>query len=190
MKTKLWKTIEVGGLPAGGLLSELEKENCYVSSYAKDLINKMPLGKIEKIDLCKMTPAEMGFTAPATWVQILEKIKELGGDICPPEVGPLFGLEDTKQENGSWYYIAMEPITGSGGGPLVFCVMRDVGGKRWLGAVWVNPGLEWSLGLEIVFRLRKRTQSSDTETSALSNLDLERAISIVKEAGYQVAKIV
>lgn len=36
--------------------------------------------------------------------------------------------------------------------------------------------------------VRKGTQSSDTETSALVPLDLERAISIVKEAGYKIFK--
>lgn len=177
---KIWKTIEVGALPPGGLLSELEKEGHYVSSWAKELIEKMPLGKIEKVDVVKMTLAEMGFTKPARWVQILEKVKELGGDFCP-ELGPLLRLADKDQEKGSWYYIAMEPIAGSGGRPFVFYVGRFGGGGRWLHAFWVLPDDEWDLDHEFVFRLRK--ENSGTENSALDSktLALELVLEITEK---------
>lgn len=191
MKQTIFKTVEVGALPKGGLLSELEKDGHYVSSWAKELIKKMPLeGKIEKIDLCKMTLAEMGFTKPATWAQILERVKELG-DVCPPEAGPLLRLADTEQKNGSWYYVAIEPITDSGGGPYVFYVGRHDDGKSLLYALWVYLDHEGRLDYEVVFRLRKNPSHSDTHPSLNPEpLTLEFAIKIVKEAGYQVAKII
>jgi len=168
-KLKIWKTIEVGALPVGGLLSELEKNDCYVSLYAKELIEKMSLSRIEKIDLVKMTVEELGFTKLVTWAQILERVKELG-DVCPPEVGPLLRLEDMKQEKGSWYYIAMEPIAVSVGYPGVFCIERHGDGERWLGARWVSPAGEWDLGRGLVFRLRKK--SSSTQSLPLNPLTL------------------
>lgn len=190
MKQTIFKTVEAGALPAGDLLSELKKDGHYVSDYAKELIEKMPLGKIQNINLCKMTLAEMGFTKPATWAQILERVRELG-DVCPPEVGPLLRLADTKQENGSWYYVAMESIADSDGSPGIFCVRRDDDGKSWLYALWVNPDYEWDLGNGIVFRLRKNSQNLNTHPSLNPEpLTLEQAIKLVKEAGYQIANII
>lgn len=188
MNLKVFKTIEIGALPKGRLLSELEKENYFVSNYVKDLIEKMPLsGKIEKIDVCKMTLFEMGFTEQPTWVQILEKVRELG-DLCPPEVGPLLRLADTEQAKGSWYYVAMEPITDSGGNPFVFGVGRDGGGESWLDAGWVSPDGEWDLDDEVVFRLRKNPSTSNPQISTLEPLTLELAIKTVKDSGYKIYK--
>lgn len=136
-----------------------------------------------------MTLAEMGFTNPATWAQILERVRELG-DVCPPEVGPLMRLADTEQKKGEWYGVAMEPISVSGGYPIVFYVGRDGGGERWLDGDWVDPDYEWTLGGGLLFRLRK---SSALEPKPLHSepldLDLELAIKTVKDAGYQVSKI-
>lgn len=190
MKLTTFKTVEVGALPKGGLLSELENDGHYVSSWAKELIEKMPLnGTIENIDLCKMTLAEMGFTKPATWSHILERVKELG-DICPPEVGPLLRLPDTKQEKSSWYYVAMEQIADSGGNPRVFRVKRGGDGGSWLSTCWVNPDGEWGLDDEVVFRLRKNSKALTSQALHPEPLILELAIKIVKDAGYQIAKII
>lgn len=164
--TKTWKTVETGALPKQELLRQCEEVG-YVSSLAKELIEKMPEEGLEKISLVKMTLAEMGFTKPAKWHEILARVRELG-DVCPPEVGPLLRIDDTKQPKGSWYYIAMEPITGSDGRPLVFCVMRYGDGESWLRADWVRPDHEWYLDGEVVFRLRK--EHSDTQNSSPETL--------------------
>lgn len=61
---------------------------------------------------------------------------------------------------------------------------------RWFGGRGVlvdRRVLEWG-GHWFFAGVRKGTQSSDTETSALVPLDLERAIELVKEAGYKVFK--
>lgn len=187
MKLTTFKTVEVGPLPKGGLLSELEKDGHYVSSWSKELIEKMPLnGTIENIDLCKMTLAEMGFTKPASWAQILERVKELG-DICPPEVGPLLRLAD-KQEKGSWYYVAMEPIADSDGNPSVFRVLRYDDGESWLDTYWVYPVRKWHLVFEVVFRLRKNSKALTSQALNPEPLTLELAIKIVREAGYKIFK--
>lgn len=153
METKLWKTIKIGTSSKKGLLSTLEKSDVYVSSWAKELIKKMPLEATQTVDLCKMTLAEMGFTKSATWKEILDRVRELG-NVCPPEIGPLLRIQDTDQQKRSWYWIVMEPITDSGGDPDVFYLRRYDDGGLWLRTGWVSPDCEWRLGHEFVFRLR------------------------------------
>lgn len=68
-------------------------------------------------------------------------------------------------------------------------VLGFSGGERGLDCSWFDGG--WYRDYRFVARRpRKSSQSSNTQPSALGNLELERAIELVKEAGYQVAKII
>ncbi|MBI4118922.1 MAG: hypothetical protein HY452_01520, partial [Parcubacteria group bacterium] len=107
-----------------------------------------------EIQLARATVKDLGFKKEPTITELFIRIKEVG-DLCPAEVGPHLRLTDTDQPNNSWYWIAMEPITGSGGGPGVFRLKRYGVGERWLGAGYVCPGGRWGLGLTVVFRLSK-----------------------------------
>lgn len=87
--------------------------------------------------------------------EIFAKARELGLELCPPEVGLIKRLKDTNQPMSNWYYIAMEPITDRSRDPYVFTLERR-GGGLWLGRGIADPGRGWPPGGGFVFRLRKQ----------------------------------
>jgi len=112
--------------------------------------------KPEKLNLIKLKVQDLGFGKNPTTDQIYSRAKELGLELCPPEIGPhlrlkyqeVFKREQAKRE---WLRIGMKQITGSSGVPSVFRVARDDDGKRWLDNDWAKPEDEWNLENEFVF---------------------------------------
>ncbi len=176
--------------------TEQLKQFHYVSNWAKELIEKIP----EEIEIDEtrefkiVTLKDLGFTKD--WI---ETKKFLNNDFLLEHDLELCKLEDAFRiiellKEGEYCYVGMKPITGSGGDPGVFDVERGDDGKRWLDGRWTSPDGRWGLDGRVVFRLRKPlgTQFSETlpSTQSLSPLSLEKAIKVVKEAGYQVSKII
>lgn len=190
MKTTTWKTIHIGSVK--DYQKAIKDVDMYISSYANELLDKLPEAKKEDIGLVCMSVRELGFTEYPTTTELFARIKEIG-ELCPGEVGPALRLAYTDQPPGKWVYLAMEPITDSVGDPSVFRVKRDSDGEQWLDASWAGPGGQWGLDGRIVFRLRKDTLASAAKsyassTESLSTLSLDEAIGMVKEAGYKVIK--
>lgn len=156
-------TVKLPGLSGKEWIKKLEKKDVGISSYAKDLLFSDKFqGKKEDVEYAIVSVQDLGFDSYPTTTELFARTKERGYDLCPPEIGPV--LAQDYEEKGSWMYIAMEPIAGSGGSPGVFRVERDDDGRRWLDANWANPDVSWDLDGRIVFRLRK---SSDLESKNL-----------------------
>lgn len=193
MTIKKYKTITLTTESPASLIKKIEKKGIYFSSYAKEIAEKIPKRtKKETFDVGIATVAELGFTSYPTTTELFAKIKELGYDLCPPETALYLRLLE-EEEKGTYYWIAMNPISDSGGSPNVFDVKRNGDGKRWLDAGWAFPDVQWRLDSRIVFRLRKSSElgTSEPKNSTLSpsdTLTLESAIKVVKEAGYKVIK--
>lgn len=121
-----------------------------VGDIAQKLLNH-PDFKISKekkeLKLTKLSVADLGFPDGAKFQEIIAKGKELGLELCPPEVGPLLRLNYQKlmghdQPKGECIFIAMNPISVSSGSsdyPSVFYVYRDDDGERYLYCDWANP---------------------------------------------------
>ncbi len=126
-----------------------------ISDWASDILGKMPISDTEiELDLVTATVRELGFEDGATFNEICERGMELGMELCPAEVGPALRLQYQDQPKDEWLIIAMEAITDSDGGPHVFSVHRDRGG-RWLYSRWSRPGHHWPPGSRFVFVRRK-----------------------------------
>ncbi len=152
----VWRTLTIGGVSKDELMAGLGN-GFFVSDWAKDIMSKLGFATLPEpteIHLARTTVKDLGFKKEPTTTELYTRIKEVG-DLCPAEAGPHLRLADTDQPNDSWYWIAMEPITDSGGRPYVFYVLRDGDGRRWLCTSYAFPGGRWDLVLEIVFRLCK-----------------------------------
>lgn len=113
------------------------------------------LGKPETIHLVRLTVNDMfGDGKNHTTAEIYKKAADLGLELCPPEVGPLYRIAYKDQPQGEYLHIAMEQITGSGGRPSVFSLVRG-GRDVWLDGRWARPDAGWFPGPSFVFRLRK-----------------------------------
>jgi len=110
--------------------------------------------KETELELVIASVAELGFKKVAKYSDICDRIKELGYDLCPAEVGPQLRLQYKNQPNGEWLRVAMEPIEDSGGDLDVFRVKR-VDDDLWLNAGCGSPDYVWSPEGVFVFAVRK-----------------------------------
>ena len=154
-----WKTIKLGtGLKsADNFRVTIKQVGMRISGWANDILGKSAFETSPcegEIELVVASVAELGFKDGATLKNIYLRAKELGLDICPPEVGPQLRLQYTDQPNGEWLVIAMEPITDSDGYLSLFIVAHD-DDERWLGASHGNPGRFWLGSYRFVFLRRK-----------------------------------
>lgn len=135
----------------------LKAKGVNISDFAKDILyhkDFQTLTQPEDINLVRLTVNDLGFPNGATTKEIFDKAKELGLELCPPEVGPQKRLNDVDQPLYDWYRIAMKPITDRDGDPRVVDVGRSVDGL-WLDDGWAGPGGRWNPDVKFVFRLSK-----------------------------------
>lgn len=150
------ESIMAGGIPVKEYEEGLKQKGGF-SGYAGSLMENpdfVTLTDREPIDLITLRVQDLGFTEYPTTDQLYEKASELGLELCPPEVGPDYLLQNPTLDMYEWRYIAMKPITDSGGRPGVFGLAR-YGGGLWLGAYWAGPAGKWGLDGRVVFRHRK-----------------------------------
>ena len=132
----VWKTIKIGTFKnAKELRKALKKNGFGISDKAKDILGKPAFIVAvveEEIQLVNVSVADLGYKSGATYKDICAKAKELGLEFCPNEIGPQLRLQYKNQPKGEDLYIAMEPISDSGGDFRIFNVGHG-GGDLWLG---------------------------------------------------------
>lgn len=110
----------------------------------------------KELKLIKLSVADLGFPDGAKWKEIIAKGKELGLELCPPEVGPLLRLNYQKimghdQPKSEWIAVAMDPISDSSGSPHVFYVSRYGNGERYLSYYWAYPDHHFGAHSDFLF---------------------------------------
>ena len=157
-----WKTIKLGtGIKdANGFRQAIKNAEMRISDWANDIIGKPEFvviaGEME-VDLVKVTVGELGFKDGARRDQIYDRVKELGLEICPPEVGPQLRLQYKDQPLDEWILIGMELIRFSGGGLDVFFVVHS-GDGFLLSGYCGSPGYVWGAGSRWVFVRPRKCQ--------------------------------
>jgi len=147
----IWRTITLGLHPSVvAYTTVIESANFKIGDYARQMLAKMAIATEPiTLELFSATTAELGFINGATFAQICARIKELGYEFCPAEVGPAARIAYPDQPNGEWRRIVMETITDSGGDPSVFNLGRD--GGLWLDSRWIDPDFVWGPAYRWVF---------------------------------------
>lgn len=156
---KVWKTIRLGtGLEtAEDFRESLEINGMKIGNWASDILGKPEFTvatKETKVNLVVVTVEQLGFKNGATREQIYTRAKELGLELCPPEVGPQLRLQYKDQPINERLVIATEPICGSDGYFKLFGVECDCGGL-WLGNGFGSSAGVWGVDCRFVFVRRK-----------------------------------
>ena len=157
-----WKTIKLGtGIKdANGFRQAIKNAEMRISDWANDIIGKPEFvviaGEME-VDLVKVTVGELGFKDGARRDQIYDRVKELGLEICPPEVGPQLRLQYKDQPLDEWILIGMEPIRYSDGDLYVFDVGHNDDGF-WLHGYYGGPDDVWRTDCQWVFVRPRKCQ--------------------------------
>ena len=71
------------------------------------------------------------------------RCRQLGFDLCPPDLGPHLRLDYADQPQGERVYVAMKPITTSDGEPRILVVERTAEGLA-LNAARARHDDQWS----------------------------------------------
>ena len=155
----LWRTIKLGTFKTTDASKKaLKKAGCYTSDWANDIMDQPTFALCEtekELDLVVLSVADMGFKDGVHYKDVCAKAKELGLQLCPPEVGPQLRLQYTDQPKGEWLIIAMEAIADSDGDLKVFNVARHDDGKQWLYSYYGYPGDFWDSNIRFVFARSK-----------------------------------
>ena len=152
----VWKRLEIGTHKnVKSLRKAVLESGSRISNWADGILNKTELSKSKDcLDLVVLSVEELGFPQGARLEDIYKAANNRGLDLCPAEVGPQLRYQYPDQPRGEWFLIAMDPIYGSGGDPLLFYVGHyDIG--RWLGAYYGRPGYFWDANVRFVFVCRK-----------------------------------
>ncbi len=148
-------SLEIGGKTKEELKKELRENGIKTSPEVEYMIDSpdfITLENKENIKLVRLKIKDLGFTESANTDQIYDKARELGLELCPPEVGLYQRLKDKDQPFNEWYRIAMKQIAGRGGYLGVFNLGRR-GGGLWLNDDWADPRDKLDPETEFVFRL-------------------------------------
>ncbi len=182
MKTtyKIFKTIQLLGKEPSELLKELESKGVYVSSWAKQLAEKVSKGEKETVQLVKIKLSDW-FTKYPTTREIRERVEKEGLELPPAQTALYLRGEYTDQPKGEWLTVFHEPVVVEGRAG-VWRVRRGDGRELWLGTDYANPVFEWGLDGELLLRLRTSDLGSSTpQPSDLKTLDLSALSERVRE---------
>ncbi|MEA3249819.1 MAG: hypothetical protein U9Q03_05725 [Patescibacteria group bacterium] len=135
--------VTLGQFAADEIRTALKRADVNVSGWADDLIGRIGLSdEARGLELVPVLDRDLGFDEAYTTRELLDRAIEHGYGTCPPEAGPLARLVYSGHE---WLLVAMEPVTGSDGGPRVFRLNRRDDGL-WLYANDADPDSRWSPG--------------------------------------------
>ncbi len=149
------RSIEIGGKTPKEYEKELAKEGFSINDSTKELLAKMPISKaMHEIETVRLTIADLGFTKHASHDEVCKRAKELGLELSPAEIGPVLRLALRDQPIGDRFRVAMEPLTGRDGEPVLFGVGRYATGA-WLWEEDGEPGLSWRPETSYMFTVRK-----------------------------------
>ena len=160
----VWRTIKLGtGLKTADDFRKALADNGFkVSDWANDILGQPAFTAATEeieVDLVVVSNAELGFEKGAKLKDTYARAKELGLELCSPEVGPQLRLQHENQPRGEWLLIAMEPIADSDGGLYVFNV-RHGGADLWLYSRGGRPDVFRDGFNQFVFVRRKPTRNA------------------------------
>lgn len=125
---KVWKTVKLGLYKTPAKYRKaLEAADIQIGSYAGQILEKITVSPaVTEVDLSEpFTVADIGFTSTTRYDAIKKRIVELGGELCPNEVGPAERLQYLDQPKGEWFRTAMEPLSDAYRDLYVFCLGHD-----------------------------------------------------------------
>ncbi len=157
---KIWKTVKLGVHKTPEAYEKsIEKKDFCIVDWARQILKKVTVSQtVVEVDLGVLTVAELGFKGNARFEDICARIIEIGGELCPDEVGPALRDQYEDQPLGEWNLIAMKALTDSDGLLLVFGVDHD-DDVRWLDTFNGHPGDLYDPDDRVVFVVPRKLES-------------------------------
>lgn len=129
-----WKVIKLGTHKnVGALTSAFADAGFCIPHWTYDIMGMCAFTLASEetlLELLTATVRQLGFTNDTRFDAICARIRELGYDLCPAEVGPQLRLQYQDQPLNEWLVIVMEAMTDSYGNLEVFYVQHRDDGQR------------------------------------------------------------
>jgi hypothetical protein len=134
-----WRTVRLRTFPStDALLDTLRTEKYCLKSWAVDILRKSSVTSADtEVNLVNLTVSDLGFSRAVQSERIYARARELGLDLCTPDVGPQLRLQYEDQPQQERLFIGMVPIMGTDGYDLVFQLYNRE--RPWLSTREVGP---------------------------------------------------
>ena len=117
-KIDTWMNIELGNFSDPQAVIHALNTNGFFTNSASDfVIKKIDFGTKRKVDLTKITGADLGLCEEYGLDELYKTAEKFGLEPCPAEVGPTLRLKCHYKES---ILIAMKPIIGNENLPAIF----------------------------------------------------------------------
>jgi hypothetical protein len=121
----VWKTLKTEEYDEEVIIKKLQLNGHRITEMSVEMIQKVTSQVIVKeIDLVKIKPRDLYFKRKTPISQIFEKAKQLGYELCAPEVGPLLRILYVDQPEKENLYIGMKPIMASDKKSHIYTIER------------------------------------------------------------------
>ncbi len=151
-------SVTVGRKDLNQLQRELSENKINVSSYAEYMMRtglSLTARQGQNLDIVRLKVDDLGLPDDyPTTDKLFKKAKELGLELCPPDLGPNYRLQYKDQPMNEWFSIGMKPIAVSAGLPRVFYLKRITHGL-WLRSSWAEPDYRWDPEAWVCFQSRQ-----------------------------------
>jgi hypothetical protein len=109
-----WKTISLGTFKSNfAMFDTLDATGIHVGDLAAQVLHRpsFTIGNVKmNVQLVVLSAADLGFGEPVPLAELYARARELGYELCPPEVVAQLRLQYLNQPLGEFLNIAMEPI--------------------------------------------------------------------------------
>ena len=158
---KVFKKILIGGLSKEELLKRLSHKNIKFNEYARILFENdkfNPPKKNQKVILTKVKLDELGLEENCTDKEFMNRIRELGLELCPLYLAAFLRLEYMDQEDDSYLTVASIKPEAAENYPNGF-YLRKTGNELWLRGYRADGFEGWPSSNEFVFLFGARRLS-------------------------------
>lgn len=151
----IWKTVTVGTYKnIEELKQAITDAGFRIGDWANDVLNSPNFSiavKPTKINLVKVTPADLGFPRGVRRLDLYKKAFEFGLNLCPLEVGPQLRLQYHGQPKLESIQIAMKSQKDSENHESIFRVVHGGDDYIWLVGDHKHPDDFWKANEFFVF---------------------------------------
>jgi hypothetical protein len=90
-------------------------------------------GTKTEVEVTLVSAAKLGVESESTLADVYRRARQIGLELCPPEVGPQLRLDYRNQPLGEALNIAMEPVATYGGQPTILSLVNFGSGLALIG---------------------------------------------------------
>jgi hypothetical protein len=134
---QVWQTITLGTYKGVDAYRDaMDSAGIRMRDSANEILGRstFPYARVKtEVELALVSASELGVETESSLSDVYKRAKQVGLELCPPEVGPQLRLHYRNQPLGEALNIAMEPIAASGGDPTILALVNFGSGLALMG---------------------------------------------------------